>query len=193
MRLVAAATAWRVTNGDAAFRWSDTANVENPASSAHRARSTSCPRSPKPAALMPNRIIVLDAADETDPNAPPARAGSVPTLHRLARLQEPGGRHVCCRFAIVRIATLNDLAAEWTGGIFDATGTHFYVSIQHNISARPPSSTSPAGAEFGAFRRSGRVPSRKVGRTTPRSGGRRRGRSRRRASSGVRAGRRLSV
>jgi Alkaline phosphatase PhoX len=34
----------------------------------------------------------------------------------------------------VRIATLNDLTAEWTGGIFDATGKHFYVSIQHNIS-----------------------------------------------------------
>jgi hypothetical protein len=36
----------------------------------------------------------------------------------------------------VRIATLNDLTAEWTGGIFDATGKHFYVSIQHNISGR---------------------------------------------------------
>ena len=34
----------------------------------------------------------------------------------------------------IRIATLNDLTAEWTGGIFDATGKHFYVSIQHNIS-----------------------------------------------------------
>jgi len=32
----------------------------------------------------------------------------------------------------VRIGTLNDLTAEWTGGIFDATGNHFYVSIQHN-------------------------------------------------------------
>jgi hypothetical protein len=37
----------------------------------------------------------------------------------------------------VRIATLNDLTAEWTGGIFDATGKHFYVSIQHNISGKP--------------------------------------------------------
>lgn len=35
-----------------------------------------------------------------------------------------------------RVGTLNDLTAEWTGGIFDATGTHFYVSIQHNISGR---------------------------------------------------------
>jgi secreted PhoX family phosphatase len=34
----------------------------------------------------------------------------------------------------VRIATLNDLTAEWTGGIFDATGTRFFVSVQHNIS-----------------------------------------------------------
>jgi secreted PhoX family phosphatase len=36
----------------------------------------------------------------------------------------------------VRIATLNDLTTEWTGGIFDATGTRFFVSIQHNISGR---------------------------------------------------------
>jgi hypothetical protein len=34
----------------------------------------------------------------------------------------------------VRIATLNDLTAEWTGGIFDASGRHFYVSVQHNVS-----------------------------------------------------------
>ena len=34
----------------------------------------------------------------------------------------------------VRIATLNDLTAEWTGGTFDATGRHFYVSVQHNVS-----------------------------------------------------------
>jgi secreted PhoX family phosphatase len=33
----------------------------------------------------------------------------------------------------IRIATLNDLTAEWTGGIFDASGRHFYVSVQHNI------------------------------------------------------------
>jgi hypothetical protein len=34
----------------------------------------------------------------------------------------------------VRMATLNDLTAEWTGGIFDASGQHFYVSVQHNVS-----------------------------------------------------------
>ena len=33
----------------------------------------------------------------------------------------------------VRIATLNDLTAESTGGVFDATGKRFFVSIQHNI------------------------------------------------------------
>ncbi|MCA9511994.1 MAG: hypothetical protein KC560_14885 [Myxococcales bacterium] len=32
----------------------------------------------------------------------------------------------------VRIATLNDLNAEWTGGLFDASGKRFYVSVQHN-------------------------------------------------------------
>jgi hypothetical protein len=34
----------------------------------------------------------------------------------------------------VRVATLNDLTAEWTGGIFDAAGKRFFVSVQHNIS-----------------------------------------------------------
>jgi hypothetical protein len=33
----------------------------------------------------------------------------------------------------VKIATLNDLNAEWTGGIFDATGKRFFVSVQHNV------------------------------------------------------------
>jgi len=33
----------------------------------------------------------------------------------------------------VRIGTLNDLNAEWTGGIFDATGGRFFVSVQHNV------------------------------------------------------------
>ena len=31
----------------------------------------------------------------------------------------------------VRIATLNDLTAEWTGGIFDATGTRLFVVAEH--------------------------------------------------------------
>ena len=34
----------------------------------------------------------------------------------------------------IRIATLNDLDAESTGGFFDSTGKHYYVSIQHNSS-----------------------------------------------------------
>ncbi|HVY79714.1 MAG TPA: alkaline phosphatase PhoX [Steroidobacteraceae bacterium] len=33
----------------------------------------------------------------------------------------------------IRVMSLNDLTAEPTGGFFDATGTHYYVSIQHNI------------------------------------------------------------
>jgi secreted PhoX family phosphatase len=46
----------------------------------------------------------------------------------------------------VRVGTINDLApaggqnpndpAEWTGGVFDATGTHFFVSIQHNMTGK---------------------------------------------------------
>jgi uncharacterized protein DUF839 len=34
----------------------------------------------------------------------------------------------------VRVATLNDLDAESTGGFFDPSGQHYYVSIQHNSS-----------------------------------------------------------
>jgi len=33
----------------------------------------------------------------------------------------------------IRIATLNDLNAESTGGFFDATGKRYYFSVQHNI------------------------------------------------------------
>jgi hypothetical protein len=35
----------------------------------------------------------------------------------------------------IRIATINDLVggAEWTGGVFDATGKRFFVSVQHNV------------------------------------------------------------
>ncbi len=33
----------------------------------------------------------------------------------------------------VKFATLNDLNAEWTGGVFDATGRRFFVSVQHNV------------------------------------------------------------
>lgn len=33
----------------------------------------------------------------------------------------------------IRIATLNDLNAESSGGFFDATGKRFYFSVQHNV------------------------------------------------------------
>ena len=33
----------------------------------------------------------------------------------------------------IRILTINDLLAETTGGIFDATGTRYWVSVQHNV------------------------------------------------------------
>ncbi|HET6316827.1 MAG TPA: alkaline phosphatase PhoX, partial [Chloroflexota bacterium] len=47
----------------------------------------------------------------------------------------PDGRDVDVRSdGCIRVATLNDLTAEWTGGIFDGSGKHFYVSVQHNIS-----------------------------------------------------------
>jgi hypothetical protein len=34
----------------------------------------------------------------------------------------------------IRIGSLNDFDAEWTGGFFDPSGKHFYVSVQHNSS-----------------------------------------------------------
>jgi secreted PhoX family phosphatase len=36
----------------------------------------------------------------------------------------------------IRIGTLNDLDAEWTGGTFDATGKRFFVSVQHNVTGK---------------------------------------------------------
>jgi len=33
----------------------------------------------------------------------------------------------------IRVLTLNDLNAETTGGVFDATGTRYWVSVQHNV------------------------------------------------------------
>jgi hypothetical protein len=36
----------------------------------------------------------------------------------------------------IRIATLNDLTAEWTGGIFDKEGERLWVSIQHNATGK---------------------------------------------------------
>jgi secreted PhoX family phosphatase len=49
----------------------------------------------------------------------------------------------------IRVASLNDLDAESTGGFFDATGQDYYVSIQHNSSGSAPSSTAQAGAPKG--------------------------------------------
>jgi hypothetical protein len=46
---------------------------------------------------------------------------------------EDGDDHDRLSDGCVRIATLNDLNAEWTGGIFDATGRRFFVSVQHNV------------------------------------------------------------
>jgi hypothetical protein len=37
-------------------------------------------------------------------------------------------------YGCTRIGTLNDLTAEWTGGVFDKFGAHFYASVQQNIS-----------------------------------------------------------
>jgi len=47
-----------------------------------------------------------------------------------------GSDHDLLSDGCIRIGTLNDLTAEWTGGVFDASGDHFYVSVQHNISGK---------------------------------------------------------
>jgi hypothetical protein len=54
----------------------------------------------------------------------------------------------------VKIASINDTigagsgggGAEWTGGIFDATGQHFYVSIQHAIGTGTSGTPGPTYA-----------------------------------------------
>jgi secreted PhoX family phosphatase len=45
-----------------------------------------------------------------------------------------GPTTTACPTAASGSASLNDLDAEWTGGFFDSTGKHFYVSVQHNSS-----------------------------------------------------------
>lgn len=35
--------------------------------------------------------------------------------------------------ACVKVMSLNDLNAESTGGVFDSTGTRYFVSVQHNV------------------------------------------------------------
>ena len=35
--------------------------------------------------------------------------------------------------ACVKVMSLNDLTAESTGGVFDASGKRYFVSIQHNV------------------------------------------------------------
>jgi secreted PhoX family phosphatase len=54
----------------------------------------------------------------------------------------------------VKIASINDMigagsgggGAEWTGGIFDATGQHCYVSIQHAIGTGTSGTPGPTYA-----------------------------------------------
>lgn len=33
----------------------------------------------------------------------------------------------------MKVITLDDLTAETTGGVFDASGKRYFVSVQHNI------------------------------------------------------------
>jgi hypothetical protein len=46
---------------------------------------------------------------------------------------DDGGDRDVLSDGCIRIGTLNDGNAEWTGGLFNADGTRFYVSVQHNI------------------------------------------------------------
>ena len=70
-------------------------------------------------------------------------------IHADANVTQLAHAVLCCDFTVdyllcdlatvntdgcVRIGSINDTTAEWTGGFFDASGKNFYVSIQHNIS-----------------------------------------------------------
>jgi Alkaline phosphatase PhoX len=62
--------------------------------------------------------------------------GSGPDVGRnndLWACLEDGGDDDSLSDGCVRVGSLNDLNAEWTGGIFDASGRAFYVSVQHNV------------------------------------------------------------
>ena len=53
-----------------------------------------------------------------------------------------------CPTAASASATLNDLTAEWTGGIFDRVGQALLRSVQHNVTGHGVILESPAGADF---------------------------------------------
>lgn len=76
-----------------------------------------------------NWIVHEDA--DTDYAGNPAYLG--PHNNDLWDCLDDGGDSDLQSDACVRIATLNDLTAEWTGGIFDATAERFFVSVQHNV------------------------------------------------------------
>ena len=46
---------------------------------------------------------------------------------------DDGGDRNLLADACARVVSINDLGAETTGGVFDATGTRFYFSVQHNV------------------------------------------------------------
>jgi hypothetical protein len=41
----------------------------------------------------------------------------------------------CIKCSSSIVSSLNDLHAEWTGGLFDTRGKAFYVSVQHNATS----------------------------------------------------------
>ena len=85
-----------------------------------------------PELAMMDNMAYQPVARQLDPPRGRRRAGRRPQQRPLGL---PGGRRDDDSLSdgCVRVATLNDLTAEWTGGIFDATGRNFYVSVQHNV------------------------------------------------------------
>jgi hypothetical protein len=70
---------------------------------------------------------------QEDRDAVGLTGGDYPFNNSIWMCLEDGADDDTLSDGCVRIATLNDLEAESSGGFFDATGKHYYVSIQHNV------------------------------------------------------------
>ena len=99
-------------------------------------------------AFQPGRGNLILHEDGEGPASVPARGND------LWDCLDDGADKDILSDGCVRIASINDQigagsgggGAEWTGGIFDATGQHFYVSIQHAIGTGTSGTPGPTYA-----------------------------------------------
>lgn len=78
-------------------------------------------------AYQPGRGNWLIQEDGEGPDATPPRNNDIWTC------RDDGADKDNLADACVKVISLNDLNAESTGGIFDASGKRYFVSIQHNV------------------------------------------------------------